>query len=115
MIAKMTVWGPDRPSALRRMREALRETAVLGIETNLAFHLRVLAEPDFMRGDFSTRYIEQHPGLTAAAAIDEADSQAIAAAAAVEHAAAAVGRGRPSAAMSTAVSPWRRVGGWRRA
>ena len=114
MIAKLTVWGPDRPSALRRMREALRETAVLGIETNLGFHLRVLGEPDFLRGDFSTRYIEQHPALTAEAAIDEADSQAIAAAAAV-HAAAALGRGRPSAAISAAVSPWRRAGGWRRA
>ncbi len=114
MIAKLTVWGPDRASALRRMREALRETALLGIETNLAFHLRVFAEPDFLRGDFSTRYIEQHPALVAETPIDEGESQAIAAAAAV-HAAAAIGRGRPSAAISAAVSPWRRAGGWRRA
>ncbi len=114
MIAKLTVWGPDRPTALRRMREALRETVALGIETNLAFHLRVLGEPDFLRGDFSTRYIETHPALTAAEPIAEADSRAIAAAAAV-HAAAAIGRGQPSAGAATVVSPWRRAGAWRRA
>ena len=127
MIAKLTVWGPDRPAALRRMREALRETVVLGIETNLAFHLRVLAEPDFLRGDFSTRYIDVHPALTEAVEIPEVDSQAIAAAAAV-HAAAALGRGQPSAADGVAgslgstasqsadfVSPWRRAASWRRA
>jgi len=127
MIAKLTVWGPDRPAALRRMREALRETVVLGIETNLAFHLRVLAEPDFLRGDFSTRYIDVHPALTEPVEIPEADSQAIAAAAAV-HAAAALGRGQPSAADGVAgstgsttsqaadfVSPWRRAASWRRA
>jgi acetyl/propionyl-CoA carboxylase alpha subunit len=95
------------------MREALREVALLGIETNLQFHLRVLAEPDFLRGDFSTRYIELHPALTAETPIDEAESQAIAAAAAV-HASAALGRGRPSAANFAAVSAWRRAGGWRR-
>jgi acetyl/propionyl-CoA carboxylase alpha subunit len=112
MIAKLTVWGPDRPTALRRMREALRETAVLGIETNLAFHLRVLAEPDFLRGDFSTRYIEGHPALTEVAAPSEADSRAIAAAAAA-HAAAALGRGQPTAAADASISPWRRAAGWR--
>ncbi|MBA3548721.1 MAG: acetyl-CoA carboxylase biotin carboxylase subunit, partial [Nannocystis sp.] len=96
MIAKLTVWGPDRPAALRRMREALRETVCLGIETNLGFHLRVLAEPDFLRGDFCTRYIDEHPDLTAPQALSEADSQALAAAAAV-HAATRLRHGQPSA------------------
>jgi acetyl-CoA carboxylase biotin carboxylase subunit len=114
MIAKLTVWGPDRPTALRRMREALRETVCLGIETNLAFHLRVLGEPDFLRGEFSTRYIDEHPDLTAPHAISEADSQALAAAAAV-HAAAQLLRGQPSAGETAAVSPWRRLANWRRA
>ena len=114
MIAKLTVWGPDRPAALRRMREALRETVCLGIETNLAFHLRVLAEPDFLRGEFSTRYIDQHPDLTAPQALSEAESQALAAAAAV-HAAMQLRRGQPSTGEAEAVSPWRRLAGWRRA
>jgi acetyl-CoA carboxylase biotin carboxylase subunit len=114
MIAKLTVWGPDRPAALRRMREALRETVCLGIETNLAFHLRVLSEPDFLRGEFSTRYIDQHPDLTAPQALSEADSQALAAAAAA-HAAMQLRRGQPSTGEAEAVSPWRRLAGWRRA
>jgi acetyl/propionyl-CoA carboxylase alpha subunit len=113
MIAKLTVWGPDRPSALRRMREALRETTILGIATNLAFHLRVLGEPDFLRGDFSTRYIDEHPALTEAHVLDETDSRAVAAAAAVD-AAGRLGRGQPSAAAAAPASAWRRSAGWRR-
>ena len=112
MIAKVTVWGPDRETALRRMREALRDTAVLGIETNLAFHLRVLDEPDFLRGEFSTRYIDQHPELVAAYELDDADARAIAAAAALQ-AATALTRGQASAGGPPEVSAWRRAEWWR--
>jgi acetyl-CoA carboxylase biotin carboxylase subunit len=112
MIAKLTAWGPDRRSALARMREALKDTAVLGIETNLAFHLRVLSEPDFLRGDFSTRYIEKHPELVAAHEPSEAEARAIAAAAALR-AAGALGRGQPAADARAEVSPWRRAARWR--
>jgi pyruvate carboxylase len=45
------------------MREALRETVLLGISTNIPFHLRVLEDPDFVAGRFSTRFIEEHPAL----------------------------------------------------
>jgi acetyl/propionyl-CoA carboxylase alpha subunit len=91
-------------------RGAARDGVCLGIETNLAFHLRVLAEPDFLRGDFSTRYIEQHPALVAPHALSEDDSQAIAAAAAVDAAAASRrGRGGQPSSELQAISPWRRA------
>jgi acetyl-CoA carboxylase biotin carboxylase subunit len=116
MIAKLTVWGPDRPAALRRMREALRDTAILGIGTNIAFHLRVLDEPDFLRGDFSTRYIEQHPALTATLELSDDDSRAIAAAAAME-AAARMTPSRSAGGQASSdvqiISPWRLAAGWR--
>ncbi len=113
MIAKITAWGPDRASALARMREALRDTVLLGIETNLPFHLRVLAEPDFLRGEFSTRYIEQHPELVAPHTLNDAEARAVAAAAALR-AAGSLGRG-PAAAAATSsdVSAWRRSARWR--
>ena len=112
MIAKITAWGPDRASALARMREALRDTVLLGIETNLAFHLRVLGEPDFLRGEFSTRYIEKHPDLVAPHAVGEAEGRAVAAAAALR-AAASLGRGQVTGATPSDVSPWRRAARWR--
>ncbi|MBL9099803.1 MAG: acetyl-CoA carboxylase biotin carboxylase subunit [Myxococcales bacterium] len=123
MVAKLTVWGPDRGSAIRRMREALRDTAITGIGTNIPFHLRVLQEPDFVRGDFSTRYIDNHPSLVEPHVLAESDSRAIAAAAAVRAAEAMAGRGQPSSEASSVasasaqagmISAWRLGAGWRR-
>ncbi len=113
MIAKLTVWGPDRSTALHRMREALRETVALGIATNLEFHLRVLAEPDFLHGNFSTRYIDEHPQLVAPVALPEDQRRAVAAAAAM-HAVTSQRSGTSTGAGDTAtVSAWRAMG-WRR-
>jgi acetyl-CoA carboxylase biotin carboxylase subunit len=67
MIAKLIVWGPTRELAIGRMRRALMEYAVIGIRTNIAYHLAVLDSPDFRRGEYTTHFIEEHPGL-----VDEA-------------------------------------------
>ncbi|HGG56974.1 MAG TPA: acetyl-CoA carboxylase biotin carboxylase subunit [Nannocystis exedens] len=113
MIAKLSVWGPDRPTALRRMREALRETVLLGITTNVPFHLRVLDEPDFLAGTFSTRYIDEHPDLLQEDELDETRSRAIAAAAAFE-AAEHLGQGASSTPLGVIPSRWRQSLRWRR-
>ncbi len=60
MIAKLVVWGSDRPEAARRMHEALGETEILGVKTNLAFLERVVAHPAFLAGDTDTAFIERH-------------------------------------------------------
>jgi acetyl/propionyl-CoA carboxylase alpha subunit len=86
MIAKLVAWGPTRTVALDRMRRALEDTVVLGIDCNIGFHLRVLGEPDFRAGHFDTHYIDKHPALTTATDEDARDpdrSSAIAAAAAL--------------------------------
>ncbi|MGH7723989.1 MAG: acetyl-CoA carboxylase biotin carboxylase subunit [Candidatus Eiseniibacteriota bacterium] len=58
MIAKISVWGPDRAAAVRRLGAALAATDVAGVVTNLPF-LRLLAtHPDFAGGDLSTSRIE---------------------------------------------------------
>jgi acetyl-CoA carboxylase, biotin carboxylase subunit len=59
LIGKLIVWGADRPAAIRRMRRALRECAVTGLPTTIAFHQKILDNPDFQRGDVYTNFVEQ--------------------------------------------------------
>ena len=58
LIAKLVVWGADRPEAVARLRRALAEYGVLGIPTSIPF-LRWLAErPEFLEGRFDTTYVD---------------------------------------------------------
>lgn len=59
LIAKLIVWGSDRDQALRRMRRALSEMRVDGVKTTIAFHLRLLRDPEFIAGKIHTRSIEE--------------------------------------------------------
>jgi acetyl-CoA carboxylase biotin carboxylase subunit len=59
LIAKLVTWGRDRPEAAHRMRRALMEYTVQGIKTTIPFHQRVMADPDFLRGDIDTTYIDR--------------------------------------------------------
>jgi acetyl-CoA carboxylase biotin carboxylase subunit len=60
LISKLCVWAKDRPQAIARMRRALREYAVVGIRTNLAFHRLALQHPAFVTGRYDTSFIETH-------------------------------------------------------
>lgn len=60
LIAKIIVHAEDRPTALRKMQAALRDTVLLGLTTNLEFLQTVLAHPTFQAGDATTRFIETH-------------------------------------------------------
>ncbi len=60
MIAKIITAGASREEALGAMRAALSETRVAGLETNAAFLYALAAEPDFIKGDVSTKFIEEH-------------------------------------------------------
>ncbi|XHX77198.1 MAG: acetyl-CoA carboxylase biotin carboxylase subunit [Stenomitos frigidus ULC029] len=59
LIGKLIVWGQDRPAAIKRMRRALRECAVTGLPTTIAFHQKILDNPDFQKGDVYTNFVEQ--------------------------------------------------------
>ncbi|MBD2038697.1 acetyl-CoA carboxylase biotin carboxylase subunit [Leptolyngbya sp. FACHB-321] len=59
LIGKLIVWGHDRPAAIKRMRRALRECAVTGLPTTIAFHQKILDNPDFQKGDVYTNFVEQ--------------------------------------------------------
>jgi acetyl/propionyl-CoA carboxylase alpha subunit len=57
MIAKIMVDGADRPTALARLRRALDETEVTGIQTTLPFDRAVVRNPRFAAGDVSTDWV----------------------------------------------------------
>jgi 3-methylcrotonyl-CoA carboxylase alpha subunit len=60
MIAKIIRHGRTREEALSRLRRALAEIRVGGIETNARFLHRLASDKDFIAGDVSTRYIDEH-------------------------------------------------------
>ncbi|EOD00986.1 acetyl-CoA carboxylase biotin carboxylase subunit [Caldisalinibacter kiritimatiensis] len=59
MIGKLIVWGKDRNEALNRMKRALDETVILGIETNLEFHRQILNNEKFINNKINTSFIEK--------------------------------------------------------
>jgi acetyl-CoA carboxylase biotin carboxylase subunit len=54
LIAKIIVHGHDRAEALERMRRALGETILEGVKTSIPFQLKVLADPAFLEGRFTS-------------------------------------------------------------
>jgi acetyl-CoA carboxylase, biotin carboxylase subunit len=60
MISKLVVWGDTRTQAVARMRRALDEYQVSGIETNLPFHRRCLRHDEFIEGRFDTGFIARN-------------------------------------------------------
>ena len=59
LFAKVVVWGDGRNTAIERMKRALSEMRVEGVETNIPFHLKVLEDSSFKKGDIDTTFINQ--------------------------------------------------------
>jgi 3-methylcrotonyl-CoA carboxylase alpha subunit len=106
MIAKLVVWGDDRPEAARRMLDALQRTALLGVKTNLAFLERVLGHPAFLAGDTDTGFIERHRAELLPAKVVVPIEALVAAA-------ARIFLDQQAATATAAPSPWNDTGGWR--
>lgn len=60
MIAKIIVFGLNRNEAIAKMKRALEEIVVDGIITNRDFLYDIITNPDFIRGNFDTSFIENH-------------------------------------------------------
>ncbi|ANP55223.1 acetyl-CoA/propionyl-CoA carboxylase biotin carboxyl carrier protein [Streptomyces griseochromogenes] len=59
MLSKVIAYGPDRETALRRLRSALAETVTLGVQTNAGFLRRLLAHPAVVAGELDTGLVER--------------------------------------------------------
>ena len=59
MIAKLITWGVDRAEAIARMKRALEEYRISGVETTIGCHRVVLNNPRFQKGDISTKFLEE--------------------------------------------------------
>ena len=58
LIAKLVVWGDDRPAAIRRALRALGELEVTGVPTTREVAMEILASDAFRSGEYSTSYLE---------------------------------------------------------
>ncbi|MFE9049610.1 acetyl/propionyl/methylcrotonyl-CoA carboxylase subunit alpha [Streptomyces rubiginosohelvolus] len=59
MLSKVIAYGPDRATAIRKLRAALADTVILGVPTNAGFLRRLLAHPDVVAGNLDTGLVER--------------------------------------------------------
>jgi acetyl-CoA carboxylase biotin carboxylase subunit len=60
MIAKLIVHASSREEAIMRMLRALDEFIIEGVKTTIPMHKKILADPDFQKGDISTKFMERY-------------------------------------------------------
>jgi geranyl-CoA carboxylase alpha subunit len=60
LLAKIIAHGPDRKTAVRRLRRALNQTSLLGLTTNLPFLRQVVGHPAFLAGELHTSFLADH-------------------------------------------------------
>jgi acetyl/propionyl-CoA carboxylase alpha subunit len=105
LLGKLMVHAADRAAMVGRLRRALDETLVGGLQTDLGFHRWLVDQPAFVAGDYDTGFVPSHwadgPQLPAELA------EAAGAAAALSRATAnGVAAGRPISAPGTNESAW---------
>ena len=103
MIAKLIVWDRDRPSAVRRLRSALADYEVAGVQTNLDLLRGIAGSAAFAGADLDTGFLSRDPALLAPASTD----------APLSVLAAAALRVLADWAPATGHSPWDQATAWR--
>jgi acetyl-CoA carboxylase biotin carboxylase subunit len=111
LMAKLICWGDTRGEALLRMRRALSEYRILGVNTNIPFHQKLLDSTRFIAGQFDTAFVEERfkmeeegelrPEIAAVLATLVAHQQR-------QQAAQVVGRNERD------ISNWKLIGRWQR-
>lgn len=59
LLAKLIVWGKDRSEAIARMSRCLTEFEISGLKTNINFHMKIMSNPAYRRGELSTSFIKR--------------------------------------------------------
>ena len=113
LLAKLIVHAADRPAAIERMRRALAELRITGVDTSVPFHRAVFEEADFIAGDIDIRYVERHPDVVTREGDEKALRALAVAAALLEDGQRMRTRvHRAAAPASSGADGWRRTG-WR--
>ncbi|MFE2934564.1 acetyl-CoA carboxylase biotin carboxylase subunit [Streptomyces sp. NPDC059278] len=117
MLSKVIAYGPDRPTALRRLRAALADTVILGVPTNAGFLRRLLAHPAVVAGDLDTGLVEREASGLVPEGVPE---EVYTAAALLRHSTASAASATASSASSASsadasgwVDPFSVADGWR--
>jgi acetyl-CoA carboxylase, biotin carboxylase subunit len=59
LLSKLIAWGNSREETISRLRRALDEYTITGIKTNVGLFRRILVEPDFLRGEIHTKWLDE--------------------------------------------------------
>src|SRR5258707_491945 len=105
LLSKLIAWGNSREETIARLRRALDEYTITGIKTNAGLFRRILSEPDFLRGEIHTKWLDalltRKPSVVVEGE-DTADAAAIAAA-----------LWQSSHSQKTSSSPAQDLSGWK--
>src|SRR5437763_1694927 len=83
LLSKLIAWGNSREETIARLRRALEEYSITGIKTNTVLFRRILADPDFLRAEIHTKWLDewlQRPQPAVPGDTNAEDAAAIAAA-----------------------------------
>jgi len=119
MLAKLIVYGEDRPAAIARMRSALEQTAVFGVTTNAPLLHAISTHPAFQQGHTHTGFLVEHglageddnihgPPLQDAALVAAALYDIVR-----DATPGAVSNHHSAQAAAASVNPWHALGPWR--
>jgi 3-methylcrotonyl-CoA carboxylase alpha subunit len=113
MIAKLIVYGEDRPAAIARLRAALEQQAVFGVQTNASLLLAIATHLAFYEGQTFTNFLETHSLLDAQSLeAEQLDPNALYAAALLDMSNKSVSTAAQNGTLHTQ-NPWQTLGAWR--
>ncbi|HEY7802409.1 MAG TPA: acetyl-CoA carboxylase biotin carboxylase subunit [Dehalococcoidia bacterium] len=115
MLAKLICWAQDRPAAIERMKRALSEYVVVGVQTNIPFHLQLLDDPRFVAGEVHTSFLDSEFKMRAPERNPDEEHAALLVAAVLSHTrrngnSGANGTGATTGGTMPATSAWREAG-----
>jgi acetyl/propionyl-CoA carboxylase alpha subunit len=109
MLAKLIVWGNDRTQAIERMKRALREYVIVGVQTNIPFHLQLLDDARFLEGAAHTGFLDNEFKMAEPDGGSEQEDVALFLAAVLSHVRRAANGAAP-AEVPGGASAWRNAG-----
>jgi acetyl-CoA carboxylase, biotin carboxylase subunit len=111
LLSKLIAWGNSREETIARLRRALDEYTITGIRTNVGLFRRILTEPEFLRGEIHTKWLDEllaRPKPKDSHLREGTEDAAVIAAAVWQ--ASQAGRASDSPAAEQKTSPWKSAG-----